>query len=158
VRPKNLLLHEGKWVLVCEEWVFENSDKDLKTLTTASIRLDYLRGAPRVGRPIEYTTKEAPPNALSSFGPSVGEKNHVVKLRIHGGRGVYFKKEKWHPTQEIIEEDKEAETLDLKFLVNDLRYFKFLVRRWLPHAEVLSPIELRNTLRQDIIQAMTIYR
>ena len=158
VQPMNLLLHEGRWVLICREWVPDSPATPSKTLVTSSIRIDSMLNTPRVGKRIEFPGSMDPPDSLKSFGPSVGNTEHVVKLRIHGGRGEYFKKEKWHPTQEITSENPKENTLDLKFRVNDLRYFKFLVRRWLPHAEVLSPEELRNTIKDDLRIAAARYQ
>jgi hypothetical protein len=158
VMPRTLLLHEGKWVLVCDEWVPDEPDNRSKTLRTKSIRIDSMISIPQLGKQTTFMNQREPIETNSSFGPAVGEEVHTVRLRIHGRRGRYFCKECWHPTQKILSGTADSETMDIEFRVNDLRYFKFLVRRWLPHAEVLSPIELRDTLRQDIIQAMTRYR
>ncbi|MBW7876551.1 MAG: WYL domain-containing protein [Candidatus Cloacimonetes bacterium] len=147
--PQNILLHEGKWV-VSGSMIRE------KKSVIGSFRLDQTS----MQRAVSET--QLKPYNLEPFNPSYGPnptENEVrVLLRIHNWRGQkYLKKEQWHPTQKIVSEDSIAGTMDIQFEVNDLRYFKFFVRRWLPHAEVLEPSELREQICQELVAAQKLY-
>lgn len=147
VYPGGLFLHEYKWLLLGQ--MVEGLE-----FVPHVIRLDRVKTIRRI--PEKCDLKDSS-DVETAYGPSVYETPEKVVLKIHGGRGRYFFDETYHPSQKIESGCPEDSEITVSYLVNDLRYFKFFVRRWLPHAEVLEPASLRKQIQEELKLALKCY-
>ncbi len=84
---------------------------------------------------------------------SPNHKEHLIEVvvEVHPSRALYFKAKKYLPSQKIIEE-KEDGTLVLSFTVTQELEMVDIVKRWIPHVKVVSPISLREEINKDILE------
>ena len=82
------------------------------------------------------------------FGPFVDGEPVEVVLRFDEEIKSYILRKKWHSSQraKVLEDGR----LELTFNVNGIEGIKQWVYRWLPFVEVVSPLELRDTLTDDL--------
>lgn len=97
--------------------------------------------------------KIVPEDDLSgAFGSVVDGEPVEVVLRFDPEIRPYVLRKKWHHSQQVkIMED---ESLELRFNVNGLEGIKQWVLLWLPHVEVVSPKELRESISHDLKAAL----
>ena len=89
-------------------------------------------------------------------GFSPGRKTTWAKLRFSAERARWVSVEAWHPEQKGRFEPDGRYVLELPF--SDPRELAMDVLRHGPHAEVLEPASLRDTVRQQLAAALKQYR
>jgi len=87
------------------------------------------------------------------FGPKRGKK---VVVEVSEEVADYFKRRKWFPNQEIIEEKKNGH-LVISYLVSDYREISPFLKSWIPNLWVIKPQELRKKLREDMGKGIKIF-
>lgn len=87
-----------------------------------------------------------------SFGSVIDGEPVDVILRFDAEIKPHVLRKKWHLSQEI----KELTTggIDMSFRVNGLEGIKKWIYQWLPHVQVVEPVELRNIARKDLKEAL----
>jgi predicted DNA-binding transcriptional regulator YafY len=87
------------------------------------------------------------------FGPFVDGEPVEVILRFDEEIKPYILRRKWHNSQraKVLDDGR----LELMFDVNGIEGIKQWIYRWLPFVEVVSPLELRDTLTDDLERALT---
>ena len=87
------------------------------------------------------------------FGPFVDGEPVEVILRFDEEIKPYILRRKWHSSQraKVLEDGR----LELVFDINGIEGIKQWIYRWLPFVEVVSPLELRETLTDDLASALT---
>lgn len=83
------------------------------------------------------------------------EKEHRVKIRFSRDASRYIRERKWHPSQELIEE--EDGSCVLSFTTPSLDETKRWVMTYGAQAQVLEPAELRVILRNEFESAIKYY-
>jgi predicted DNA-binding transcriptional regulator YafY len=88
----------------------------------------------------------------SSFGVWLdGEKVDVV-LRFDKTYMPHIQRKKWHQSQK--EKKLKDGRLEVSFKVIGLEDIKHWIYRWIPHVEVVSPKELKDTFKKELKQAL----
>ena len=75
-----------------------------------------------------------------------------IKREVDSKKTKHFKAKK-HLASQVIEEEKENGNLILKFEVTDEIEIEDLIKSWLPHIKIISPL----SLKKKIIQELTVY-
>jgi len=87
--------------------------------------------------------------AFSNYTPQF--KNHLitVKIEVSPLKAKFFKLKKSLPSQKIEQENSDG-SLILSFLVTQERELEELVKKWLPHLKVISPLSLKERIDRDL--------
>ncbi len=101
-----------------------------------------------------FTPVKIDPDAelAGAFGPVVGEKPVRVILRFDAEVKPFVLRKEWHNSQKVRE--LQDGRFELSFEVNGLQDIKSWAYKWLPHIEIASPQELKNTIREELKQAL----
>ena len=98
----------------------------------------------------------SPEDELSgAFGAFLDGEPVEVTLRFDEHIKPFILRKKWHESQEVRELDDGK--IEVKFSVNGLMGIQNWIYGWIPHVEVIAPKELRDTLRQDLLNAIKIH-
>ena len=73
-----------------------------------------------------------------------------VLVEIDSSRARHFKAKKYLPSQKIIEE-KEDGTLVLSYVITQELEIIDIVKRWIPHMKVISPVSLKEQIAEDLL-------
>jgi len=78
-------------------------------------------------------------------------KNHLitVKIEVSPLKAKFFKLKKALPSQKIEQENSDG-SLVLSFLVTQERELEELIKKWLPHLKVISPLSLKERIDEDL--------
>eukprot|EP01036_Dinobryon_divergens_P032852 gene32851-42531_t len=141
VQPLDFAYLKQRWVLLALD---EGRKGDLRTF-----RLDRIHAVALTGQ-----TFQRPPGLdiaaklRGNMGAYTGNGDYTVRLRLRSFAAEDARTCEWHTTQEKVEcADGSLEiTLQLNNLVDVARN----VLEWCPHAEVLSPPELRASVREAL--------
>jgi len=84
-------------------------------------------------------------------------KHHLIEVivEVNSKKAGHFKAKKHLPSQKIMEE-KENGNLVLAFTVTQEREVEELVKRWLPHMKVISPLSLAENINRDLAKYLGI--
>ena len=79
-------------------------------------------------------------------------KNYLIEVvvEVNSTKAHHFKAKKYLPSQRIIEE-KEEGNLVLSFTVTQDLEMMDIVKRWIPHMKVISPLSLKEKIDNEII-------
>jgi hypothetical protein len=78
-----------------------------------------------------------------------GPVEHNVLFRVDSTHADYFKRKKFYPTQEIVEEKADG-TLIASYNVGYYEAVRHIIKSWIPFVTVLEPDELRVELLNDV--------
>ena len=78
-------------------------------------------------------------------------KNHLitVKIEVSPLKAKFFKLKKSLPSQKIEKENSDG-SLVLSFLVTQERELEELIKKWLPHLKVITPLSLKERIEGDL--------
>jgi len=87
--------------------------------------------------------------SFSNYTPQF--KNHLitVKIEVSPFKAKFFKLKKSLPSQKIEQENSDG-SLVLSFLVTQERELEELVKKWIPHLKVISPLSLKERIDRDL--------
>lgn len=95
----------------------------------------------------------SPEDELSgAFGAFLDGEPVDVKLLFDEHIKPFIVRKKWHESQEVRELDNGK--IEVRFRVNGLMGIQNWVYGWIPHVEVIAPVELRHALRRDLLEAI----
>jgi predicted DNA-binding transcriptional regulator YafY len=144
VKPFRIIQFGGFWYLLGE---------DTADHVTKKYALDQIKKPKGTGK---YFT--AVPDDLNKildesfnvwFGPKRGKK---IVVEVSEVAADYFKRKKWFPNQEIIEEKKNG-NLVISYLVSDFREILPFLKSWVPKVWVIRPNNLKYDLQKQFKQA-----
>lgn len=82
------------------------------------------------------------------FSAMTGEETHVIRLRAAPEAAPYFRRKRYHPTQQIEREAPDG-ALVISFETDGLDEVGAFVRSWGPRVEVLAPAALARQVAAD---------
>jgi predicted DNA-binding transcriptional regulator YafY len=88
----------------------------------------------------------------SSFGAWLDAEIENIVLRFDGPSVPLILRRKWHQSQKVRE--LKDGRIEVSFRVNGLKDIKPWIYRWIPHVEVIRPKKLKDTIKQDLKQAV----
>ena len=90
-------------------------------------------------------------NIQTPFSHYTVQKNEIeVKVEVEYKISRYFKMKKYLPSQKITKENSNG-SIELTFVVTDLREVTELVEKWLPNMKVISPEKLKKNLKKILL-------
>ncbi|NTV46141.1 MAG: WYL domain-containing protein, partial [Chlorobiales bacterium] len=91
-----------------------------------------------------------------AFDLTYGEADHEVEIRFSPYQAQWIREHRWHPSQEIAEQEDGGLVLKMRVAALDA------VRRWImrygAEAEVLKPEALRKIVKDEASRLMKLYR
>jgi len=86
-------------------------------------------------------------------------KQHLVDVvvEVSPAKAKFFQAKKFLPSQNIVDK-KEDGTLVVSFKVSNEFEVEELVKRWLPHLQVIKPVSLRSKVIEDLTQYLELQR
>jgi len=98
----------------------------------------------------------SPEDELSAaFGAFLDGEPVDVTLQFDEHIKPFIVRKKWHESQKIKELDNGK--IEVRFRVNGLMGIQNWIYGWIPHVEVITPKKLRDTMKQDLLQAIKIH-
>jgi predicted DNA-binding transcriptional regulator YafY len=146
VDPYYLFFRDGIWYFRG----FYHRDKALRTFAfdrIMSLSLLNEHFVPQLVSPTEELS--------SGFGAFLDGEPVEVILRFDEHIKPFIVRKKWHESQKVLELEDGA--IEVKFRVNGLMGIQNWIYGWIPHVEVIAPRELRDKLKQDLLDAIKIY-
>lgn len=86
---------------------------------------------------------------FSKYTPKFRKHLIDVVVEVSSIKARFFKAKNFLPSQKTIEE-KEDGSLVLSFRVTQEMEMEELVKKWLPHLRVISPLSLRESVEGDL--------
>jgi predicted DNA-binding transcriptional regulator YafY len=137
VDPYHLANVNGEWFL----FAFDHARKDIRTFVPARISAVEQTGK-TFPRPAKFSLEK---RLHDSFGVVSGQGEFNVVLRFDEFAAEFIREKRWHPKQELRElRDGGAE---LRMKLSSLAEVERWVLSWGGHAQVVSPRELRESVR-----------
>ena len=90
-----------------------------------------------------------------SFEQVSGEEVQMVVIRFSPWQSQWIREHRWHPTQQMVEEEDGGVTLSMQ--VSSLDALKRWVMRYGAEAEVLAPPELRRLVNEEVVRMIALY-
>jgi predicted DNA-binding transcriptional regulator YafY len=147
ISPQRLVHYRENWY--CDAWCHLRED-------LRSFAVDSIQSAQMTDRKAKAIAERDLDEVLASgYGIFSGRKTTWAKLRFSAERARWVSVEAWHPEQKGRFEPDGRYVLELPF--SDPRELAMDVLRHGPHAEVLEPASLRDTVREQLAAALKQY-
>jgi len=144
VKPFKIIQFNGFWYLVGED----TADHVIKKY--ALDRIKKPKGAGKYFTEVPADLDKTLDESFNVwFGPKRGKK---VVVEVSEEIADYFKRKRWFPHQEIIEEKKNG-NLIISYLVSDYREILPFLKSWIPNVWVREPNSLKKILQKQFKQA-----
>lgn len=88
---------------------------------------------------------------MAKYTPNYKEHLVEVLVEVCVAKAHHFKAKKYLPSQKTVEE-KEDGTLVLSFTVTQELEMMDIIKRWIPHMDVISPQSLKEKINKDLIE------
>jgi len=137
IKPYKLVSYKGAWYLAATE------NSELKTYSLEKI------GCLRVTEEAFTACSEIERTIKGEDSIWFSQEKKQVTLHISKDVAYYFKRRQLLPNQEITQETQDG-GLIVSSLVSDASQIIPLIKYWLPHVEVISPIEYKEQVLTDI--------
>jgi len=147
LRPHHLLYATGAWYLMA------NTPERDRIHTYALCRMQ----KPRLTKRTFTRLPDFDPDALLAdcIGLFSGDDPSLVRLRVTAKAADWILERIWHPSQEYKRQPNGEVEMQMRVcLTPELENW---VLQWGPHVEVLGPVELRQRIRQLIIEMGSLY-
>jgi predicted DNA-binding transcriptional regulator YafY len=138
VYPYRLVNHVGVWYLAAEQ------DHALRTFSLHRIESVTVLSSP-FNPKVQFTDQ-----IQNNDGVWYGDPDIEVTLSVAAGAAHFFRRQRWVPGQEIIEEDTDGSLLILS-RVTSSRQIAPIVRYWIPDVHVLEPAWLRDEIAASLV-------
>jgi predicted DNA-binding transcriptional regulator YafY len=149
IQPLHLLSYMGSWHLIAfctlKEELRDFSLSRIRTIGPASGKIHL---PPQVPPIKEYLRK--------NFGLMSGNESIEVCLRFAPGVAEWISEQVWHAGQEAY--PNEDGSICLKFPVADFREVRGEILKYGANVEVLSPLKLRDEIKNEIEKMSRLYR
>ncbi|MGB5964287.1 MAG: WYL domain-containing protein [Sulfurimonadaceae bacterium] len=140
VEPYKIVSFDEIWYLFAKE---VESEK-VKTYFISDIKsLEILQSTYKLERPIDEVLAHV---HTACFEDGV---QYKVTIKVLEPIAHYFKRKKHLVSQELIEEGGDG-SLIISFLVSNDEEVDNIIKSWLPHVEVLTPIRLRHKIKTEL--------
>lgn len=147
VHPLHLFWPDHGWALVV---------RDAEKNVLRTFRLSRLHGVESTGarftRPADF---DAANYLRGNLGAFTGHGVHEVRIRLRGAAAVSARERAWHTSQQTSE--RGPDEIEITLQLNNLVDVVHAILRCGPQAEVLSPPELRASVRQSLADALKRY-
>lgn len=140
IHPYKIVSFSGIWYLLAKD---EDSEK-IKSFLISEIKNIKLSSKKyQLDKPID----EILTNVHSAWFDD-GE-SFQVKVFVHKDVSYFFKLKKVFPSQEVLEEDNQGNII-VSFEVSHYEDIDNIIKAWLPHIEVLEPIEYQEQIKEEL--------
>ena len=90
---------------------------------------------------------------MAKYTPNYKERLIDIVVEVSAAKAHYFKSKKYLPSQKIIEEKSDG-SLIIEYRVTRELEIEDLVKRWIPHMRVISPVSLKERIFKDLREYM----
>lgn len=147
VSPQLLVHYKSNWYLVA--WCHLRED-------VRSFSIDTIKHV----KPLVKQAKEIPKAELDAFigqgyGFYSGDNVRWAKLRFSAVQARWVSREQWHPEQRVQPSDDGSLVIEVPF--TDIRELSMDILRHGQHVQVLEPLDLRESIRQQLAAALASY-
>lgn len=145
LEPYRVAYFEGFWYLI---------GKDVKDCRLKKYALDKISSFKKLNAGFECFPKDL--DQKLSMSTNVwfdGTAELKVLIRVDSTHADYFKRKKYYPTQEVVEEKPDG-TLIVSYTVGYYEAIRHMLKSWIPFVTVLEPKELRLELMKDVSEWM----
>lgn len=141
IKPFKIAQFSGFWYLVGED----TADEVIKKYA-----LDRIKKPKETGKYFATTPEDLDKILDESFNVWFGQKRgKKVVVEVSEEVADYFKRKKWFPNQEIIEEKKNG-NLIISYMVSDYMEILPFLKSWIPNLTVTHPQKLKRKLREEL--------
>ncbi len=88
---------------------------------------------------------------MAKYTPNYREHLIEILVEVDVSRARHFKAKKYLPSQKIVEEGEDG-TLVLSFTVTQELEMADIVKRWIPHMRVITPVSLKDKIDKDLLE------
>ncbi|NLT71368.1 MAG: WYL domain-containing protein [Verrucomicrobiaceae bacterium] len=154
LQPYHLTEFDGGWYLI-------GYDPDRKARRTFALqRIRRVRPLKsRFLRPTDFSLKD---HLGGSFGvwhsPAAEGMHQRIRLRFTGWAARLVSERRWHPSQQIEWQGKQADELVMTLELSSFEEIRRWILSWGTQVEVLSPPELRAELKEEAEGLAALYR
>lgn len=141
VRPFKITQFSGLWYLVGQD----TSDEVIKKYALDRIKKPKGTGKYFASIP-DHIDKILDESFNIWFGPKRGKK---VLIEVSKDVADYFKRKKWFPNQEIVEDKKDGNLMVSYVVSNYMEILPFL-KSWIPHVWVIRPKPLKDMFWKEL--------
>lgn len=138
VDPYHLANINGEWYL----FAYDHLRKDLRTFVPSRILAISPTGK-TFARPHKFSLEK---RLRNSFGVHSGQGGYTVVVRFNERVADYIREKRWHPSQELREQDDGG--VELRLRLSSLGEIQRWILGWGGDAIVLEPAELIKSVRQ----------
>jgi len=86
---------------------------------------------------------------FSRYTPNYRENLIEVIVNVSSAKAFYFKSKKHLKSQEIVKTNNDG-SLEVKFKVTQELELEELIKRWIPHVKVISPLSLKEKIENEL--------
>ena len=148
IDPYHLVNTNGDWYL----FAYCHNRNEIRTFLVARIK-----DIEETGKTFDVDKNFEPSLHFGlSFGIYTGEGKHTIRLRFDELAARYIKEKVWHQSQ-IIKENKDNSII-LTLRLNSLVEIKWWILSWGEYVEVLSPVELRQSVADTASLCAKMYK
>lgn len=140
IYPFKIVSFSGIWYLLAKD-EFDNKVKSFMLSDIKNIKL--LNNHYSINKPIDEILSNVH-SAWFEDGSSF-----KVTILVHEVVAYYFKKKKIVPTQENLEELENGDLI-VSFMVSHYEDIDNLIKAWLPHIEVIDPIDYKEQITNEL--------
>lgn len=159
IRPYTIAMRGGSWLLIA---YCEQSGED------RTFALGGIEGAELAGPAGSYNSsgdyESEDPDSFdadayfeNAFGALTNGEQKYVTLAVAPDKVSSFKRKKYHPTQDVLENANDAGEAFVTYKVAGLEGITSFVRAWGPHVRVVDPEDLRERIQNEAAQVAEMY-
>lgn len=140
IHPYKIVSFSGIWYLLA---------KDIQTNKTKSFLIHEMQNIIHLNK--KYSREEPIDEILENVHSAWFDEGICFDVTIYVHREVayYFKLKNILPTQKILQENKDG-TLIITFKVSHYEDIDNIIKAWLPHIEVLEPIDYHEKIKTEL--------
>jgi predicted DNA-binding transcriptional regulator YafY len=140
-KPYKIAHFQGFWYLVAED----TSDEVIKKYA-----LDRIEDVKTTGKRFLEVPEDLGKVLDESFNIWFGQKRgKKIVVEVSEDVSHYFRRKKWFPNQEIVEE-KDNGNLVVSYVVSNYMEILPFLKSWIPYVWVIRPKELKKRLRREL--------
>ena len=148
VKPYKIIFMNENFYLACE---VEHPDYQFSLFRISKIEaIEFTQRSFHQNREIASFIKDMQ-TPMAKYTPNY--KDHLIEVlvEVDASRARHFKAKKYLPSQKMIEE-KEDGALVLSFTVTQELEMMDIIKRWIPHLRVVTPVSLKDKINKNLIE------
>jgi len=152
VKPYKIVFMNENFYLACE---VDHKDYSFSLFRISKIQtVDFTQKNFHQNRDLASFIKEMQ-TPMAKYTPNFKEHLIEVIVEVNAIKSQHFKAKKYLPSQKITEEKKNGNLL-LSFVVTQTLEMQDIIKRWIPHMKVVSPLSLKDQIDKELLEYLNL--